>query len=279
MSKIRKPEENENGASGIQIAKLDHDFQPNAFSAHTHGDELEIIYLRQGVVSMEVDGIRFDARSGAVVVIPANALHSGTYAVSDRSGKFDRYALKLRHVQKPGLSPGRLLEDGYSPVVQLDASNILTAMFQLLEQELLVCEPGWETVCRGVLDALLTLLVRGAAPVSELAQPEGSALAADILAYLHTRYCENINLQSVADHFYISHYYLSHLMKKYLAVPMMQYVIHLRISEAQTLLLDTTYPIRQIAQMVGYPNPNYFSNVFRKITGVSPNEYRNRSRE
>ena len=163
--------------------------------------------------------------------------------------------------------------------MQLDASNILTAMFQLLEQELLVCEPGWETVCRGVLDALLTLLVRGAAPVSELAQPEGSALAADILAYLHTRYCENINLQSVADHFYISHYYLSHLMKKYLAVPMMQYVIHLRISEAQTLLLDTTYPIRQIAQMVGYPNPNYFSNVFRKITGVSPNEYRNRSRE
>lgn len=78
MSKIRKPEENENGASGIQIAKLDHDFQPNAFSAHTHGDELEIVYLRQGVVSMEVDGIRFDARSGAVVVIPANALHSGT---------------------------------------------------------------------------------------------------------------------------------------------------------------------------------------------------------
>ena len=107
MSKIRKPEENENGASGIQIAKLDHDFQPNAFSAHTHGDELEIVYLRQGVVSMEVDGIRFDARSGAVVVIPANALHSGTYAISDRSGKFDRYALKLRHVQKPGLSPDR----------------------------------------------------------------------------------------------------------------------------------------------------------------------------
>ena len=75
MSKIRKPEENENGASGIQIAKLDHDFQPNAFSAHTHGDELEIVYLRQGVVSMEVDGIRFDARSGAVVVIPANVKH------------------------------------------------------------------------------------------------------------------------------------------------------------------------------------------------------------
>ena len=210
---------------------------------------------------MEVDGIRFDARSGAVVVIPANALHSGTYAISDRSGKFDRYALKLRHVQKPGLSPGRLLEDGYSPVVQLDASNILTAMFQLLEQELLVCEPGWETVCRGVLDALLTLLVRGAATVSELAQPEGSALAADILAYLHTRYCENINLQSVADHFYISHYYLSHLMKKYLAVPMMQYVIHLRISEAQTLLLDTSYPIRQIAQMVGYRSEEHTSEL------------------
>ena len=40
MSKIRKPEENENGATVIQIAKLDHDLQPNSFSAHTHCDEM-----------------------------------------------------------------------------------------------------------------------------------------------------------------------------------------------------------------------------------------------
>ena len=84
-----------------------------------------------------------------------------------------------------------------------------------------------------------------------------------ILSYLHTHYCENITLQSVADHFYISHYYLSHLVKKHLGVPMMQYVMQLRISEAQTLLRDTDYTIRQIAQMVGYDNLNYFSQVFK----------------
>ena len=44
----------------------------------------------------------------------------------------------------------------------------------------------------------------------------------------------------------------------------MQYVIQLRISEAQMLLRDTDYSVRQVAKMTGYQNFNYFLNVFKK---------------
>ena len=57
---------------------------------------------------------------------------------------------------------------------------------------------------------------------------------------------------------------------------MMQYVIQLRISEAQILLRDTDYSVRQIAKMTGYQNFNYFLNVFKKKTGTTPNAYRSR---
>ncbi len=263
----------------MEIARLTHEFQPHISYTCTHGDRMEIIYLRQGIVSMEIGELTVDARSGAVIIIPANTPHSGTYAASDRSGKFERYTLELVGVCRPGLPEGHLLAAGLNPVVQLDIPHILTAMFQLIEQEFLAREPEWEAVCGSTLSALCTMIVRSAVPCSRQPPPQAQTLAAEILAYLHTHYCENITLQSVADHFYISHYYLSHLMKKHLNISLMQYVLRLRISEAQTLLRDTDYPIRQIAQMVGYQSLNYFSSVFRKTTGISPGECRARSRE
>lgn len=263
------------------IQSLLHEFQGAELEPHIHDDRCELIYLRQGVASLKIDGREVNARSGALIIIGAGAEHYGTYSASDRSGKLERYVLGLTGLNLPGLRAGQLLPDGSSPVVRLDMTNILTSMFQLIEREYLAQDNGWETVCMGVLDALFALIARGAAPAESAPQQltQAQALANDILAYLRVHYCENISLQSVADHFYISPYYLSHLMKKQLQIPLMQYVIHLRISEAQVLLRDTDYPVKQIAQMVGYQNFNYFLNVFKKATGVSPGECRARSRE
>lgn len=268
-------------SQGTAIQSLLHEFQGAELEAHTHEERCELIYLRQGIASLRIDGEEVSARSGALIVIGAGTEHSGTYSASDRSGKLERYVLGLSGIQLPGLRAGQLLPEGSSPVVRLDMTNILTAMFQLIEREYLAREAGWETVCMGTLDALFSLLARGAAPAEPAPQQltQAQVLANNILAYLRVHYCENISLQSVADHFYISPYYLSHLMKKQLQIPLMQYVIHLRISEAQVLLRDTDYPVKQIAQMVGYQNFNYFLNVFKRTTGASPGECRARSRE
>lgn len=262
----------------IEISQLIHEFQPTCIDPQISGDDLTIIYLRQGTASFEIDTLPVDAHSGILLVIPPNSPHSGQYHISDRSGKFEQYTVALRNVRLPGLPDGYLLSPACSPIVQLDTPGVPTAIFHLLEREYLVREAGWETICRSALYTLFILICRSAVLLSDIPQPisqtQPQTLASDILSYLHTHYCENITLQSVADHFYISHYYLSHLVKKHLGVPMMQYVIQLRISEAQTLLRDTDYTIRQIAQMVGYDNLNYFSQVFKKAAGISPSEYR-----
>jgi YesN/AraC family two-component response regulator len=58
----------------------------------------------------------------------------------------------------------------------------------------------------------------------------------------------------------------------------MQYVLSLRMSNAQSLLENTEYNITEIAEAVGYDNPLYFSRLFHKHVGMSPSEYR-RSRK
>ena len=59
----------------------------------------------------------------------------------------------------------------------------------------------------------------------------------------------------------------------------LQYVINLRISNAQMLLETSDYTISQIAESVGYENALYFSRLFHKQTGISPKEYRKKSKQ
>ena len=59
----------------------------------------------------------------------------------------------------------------------------------------------------------------------------------------------------------------------------MKYILEIRIRNAQTLLETTDYSVANIASMIGYDNPMYFSRMFRKAKGMSPAKYRKTYRE
>ena len=71
--------------------------------------------------------------------------------------------------------------------------------------------------------------------------------------------------------------YLARLFKKEVGMSIGAYLHECRIQEAKKLLLQAELPINEVAQRVGYDNFSYFSYLFRKRTGVSPNEYRKNS--
>lgn len=54
----------------------------------------------------------------------------------------------------------------------------------------------------------------------------------------------------------------------------MQYILSKRIYNAEILLQDPSYNVTEIASIVGYDNPLYFSRIFKKAKGISPSEYR-----
>ena len=62
--------------------------------------------------------------------------------------------------------------------------------------------------------------------------------------------------------------------KQYANTTPMQYIVSLRITNAQMLLETTNYNVTEIGNIVGYDNPLYFSRIFKKQKGVSPSEYR-----
>ena len=66
--------------------------------------------------------------------------------------------------------------------------------------------------------------------------------------------------------------------KEYTGFTPMQYILSVRIANAQGLLETTDYNVSEISRIVGYDNPLYFSRIFRKQCGVSPSDFRRRLR-
>ncbi|WP_106769056.1 response regulator transcription factor [Paenibacillus faecalis] len=96
----------------------------------------------------------------------------------------------------------------------------------------------------------------------------------DIARYLEHSYHEEISLQDIASRFFLSREYISRKFKQEFGVTLSDFLGRLRIDKAKILLLNPQLRIAQIAEMVGYQDEKYFSKVFKKLEGLTPNDYR-----
>ena len=94
--------------------------------------------------------------------------------------------------------------------------------------------------------------------------------------YIRNNLASELTVTSVSEMLGINGSYFSHIFKKETGYNFVDYVNQARIEKAKDLLLTTDYKIYEIAQMVGIDSPNYFSILFKKITGQSPNDVRKR---
>lgn len=103
-----------------------------------------------------------------------------------------------------------------------------------------------------------------------------NSLAVLCCQYIHEHIHERIFLQDIADTFGISPNYLSQLFKKHMNVGISEYITLQKIDESKKLLKETNLKIYEISDRLGFESSFYFSKVFKKITGFSPKDYRNR---
>lgn len=94
------------------------------------------------------------------------------------------------------------------------------------------------------------------------------------LEYIRTHYREGISLEKTAEVLNITPEYLSMLFKREMGMNFSVFLKEFRISHAKRLLKGTDMKIYEVAQECGYSNSNYFTKVFKEVTGISPAEYR-----
>lgn len=109
----------------------------------------------------------------------------------------------------------------------------------------------------------------------EQSQSAGSFLVNQAYSYMREHYAEKLTLQTVADCCYVSQWHLSKLLNRHEGKSFYDILNAIRIQKAKELLTDPKLKIGDISEMVGYADTAHFARTFKKLEGMSANEYRN----
>lgn len=115
----------------------------------------------------------------------------------------------------------------------------------------------------------------GGLQINPSKQPAWEKYIRPVLASIHTRYMEDLTADALSREVFVTPQYLSRLFSRYLGCSVYEYLTKFRLSKAKELLVSHRgRKIQDIAQDVGYTDASHFVLMFRKMTGMTPSEFR-----
>ena len=161
------------------------------------------------------------------------------------------------------------------PIFYSGASSTYSYLFKEMIHELQNCKTGYEDLLTMYLRQIFLLVQR----TRQEERPTVSTYIQEEMEfarrYFNEHYNEPISIQEYAESRNMSVCYFQRNFKQIVKHTPMQYLLTIRVNNAASLLETTDYSMAEIAAIVGYEDPLYFSRLFRKIKGVSPRDYRN----
>ncbi|MCZ8518545.1 MULTISPECIES: helix-turn-helix transcriptional regulator [Paenibacillus] len=270
------------GHTAFAIQQLQRTGETSMPRPHSH-EFYELYYLFHGERVYFINGKVYTARKGDLVVVVPNDLHS---TASSAVAEFERMLVHY--------SPGFLGEEGpkLMELPPFRTSTLLSIpMKEQPEVEHLLLQlhaecrdqpPLYETCVRHLLGELLVRLHRRG--TLELEQEPAASMhpmhqkVTEIASYIHEHYRDELTLGGVAKQFFISPAYLSRVFLKLTGFHFSEYIRVVRIREAQKLLRSTRDKVQWISEQVGFEHISHFNKTFKRISGLSPLQYRDQHR-
>jgi AraC family L-rhamnose operon regulatory protein RhaS len=159
-----------------------------------------------------------------------------------------------------------------------NSAQRLSHLFEATSQEIaLQRDDGWPCRSRSFLLELLFLVER---IFSAPRETDGSVLTTasddvtEVIMYLHAHYDRRITVEELTGTFHVNRTTLTERFREATGMPVIAYLIQLRVRMAAMLLRDTKLSITEILHRVGFNDHTHFGRTFRKHLGYSPSEYR-----
>ncbi len=113
----------------------------------------------------------------------------------------------------------------------------------------------------------------------DFAQIKHSDVVFKAMEYIRQNYDRKLSLDDIASHVYLSRSYLSSLFREEAGQTLFSYINQVRVEKSKLFLMDPSISLASVAAMCGFEDQSYFTKVFRKITSLSPKQYRDRITE
>lgn len=236
---------------------------------HTH-HFTELFYVTQGKGKFLIEHQSFPVKENDLVIINPNVSHTET-GLKDEPLEY--IVLGINGLEF--INSDTDLSSSFSIHNFSHYKKEMYFYLKTLLQEIREKDDNFESVCQNLLEILIWNIVRktqknvSVAPTRRITKE-----CRFIEQYLNDHFTENITLQTLSDTTYLNKYYLVHSFKNYKGISPINFTIEKRINVSKHLLETSNYPISKISSMVGFSSQSYYSQVFRKETGMTPNEYR-----
>jgi len=224
---------------------------------HSHG-YFEILYFLDGKAGISFGQESFRVSSFNMVLYPPDVEHK---EVPDFG-----YPLQILCIQLHLQTSIQLT----FPLQVSDDGNIIRWLFERALVEYQRKEEYNQEVCNLLCRSIFYFA--GRLLMTHRAQP--NEIVNRCLLYIHDHYSEEFSLEKLAVLAYASQSHLTRLFHRELGVSPMKYINRVRIEAAKKLLLQQQTTIHEIAALIGFSDPLYFSRLFRSATGMSPSEFK-----
>lgn len=237
---------------------------------HTH-DFCEILYVLSGNGIISMSGVVYPLKPGDLIVVNPGVPHCES---SVSGSRLHLVFLAVEHFQVDSLPENHLIREDMPPVTagqdyRYKIESYFTDIISESANHILLSTAMNKCLASALLILILRLYHSRNERVADLKEE-----CRRIKDYIDKNYTSPITLDSLSEQVYISKYYLSHIFKSQTGTSPIKYLINKRISEAAQLLVHTDLSIRDIALRVGYDDPVYFSQMFKKVMDESPAAYR-----
>ena len=247
---------------------------------HWH-DELEIIYVKSGFLTVSISGENYIGTPGDTFVVSPGNLH----LMGTQTGAADYFTflfpLKYISFRSDDLLDESLLEplsSGHlmiTPRIGDAASGLCEQLADIYMEKKEGAGADIATQIRiklVLLQFILEMWNKGL--VVENDTSGRNTVEKEMVSYIQQNYTGTISLKEFGEQFHLSEKYISRYFKEHFHITLSQYVTYLRLEHAKQLLQDTDLPITEIALQSGYQNVSYFIRSFKKTYEVSPLKYR-----
>ena len=256
------------------------DANPKDVPLHHH-DFYEIYFFLSGSVLYNIESKSYLLTPGDILLIQPMQLHQPIF--DQKIGNYERIVLWLdrNFLEQFGLDGEPLIScfhsarPGHAGLLRPDehVRQKLQYLLEMLLQEQESREYGHEISCLAFLALILSRLCRlSSQEPLEVEATDASKVIYEILEYINENYSEDLSLDSLANHFFISKYHLSREFTRVTGSSVHRYVTQRRLITAKQMMsegISTT----TVCQHCGFGDYSSFYRAFKAAYQVSPREF------
>lgn len=239
----------------------------------------ELFYVVSGSGNFLIEGETYHVMEDDLVIVNANVQHTES---SKDSNPLEYIVLGIEGLSlllEPEHKDEKISEY-YSIHNYRKSREEILHFLDLLLHEVENRSDFYDTICQNLLNILiLNVIRRSKSNLVISTQKNATKECTYIRNYIDIHYASPITLDLLANETYLDKFYLVHVFKKQYDISPINYLIEKRIQESMNLIENTNYSISDISSIVGFNSQSYYSQIFKRKTGLTPAEHRKKHRK